>query len=363
MTDTGFDKEERFFRYWLHTVPDMTAGLMKKLLEKYGSARDVFMDSGRDSLLNEKNREAFEAGKADAKRILAEYEGLGARGIKFILAEDDGFPRRLREIPDSPCGLFVKGELPDDDAKSVAIVGARRATMHGKWFAKSLASDLVTHGIPIISGMAEGIDGSGHEGALSAGGRTVAVLGTGIDICYPMLHEKLYNMIPEHGAVISEYGPAAPGVSYHFPARNRIISGLSDIVIVVEAKERSGSLITVVAALKQGRDVMAVPGRPDDPCSRACNRLLKEGAACCTCAEDVLRLLELTPQKPIAPAERDRPSGNEALVLASIYGEPRHTDDIAKATGLSPQEVANILISLEIKGKVSPITTGLYIRK
>lgn len=173
-----------------------------------------------------------------------------------------------------PYGLFVKGELPNPNAPAVAIIGARRCTHHGGIIAEHTAAELTRAGILIISGLAIGIDSCSHQGALSAGGKTYAVMGCGPDICYPSSHRNLYEQIASHGGILSEYPPGREVRPAYFPLRNRIISGLADLVLVVEARERSGSLITVDQALEQGREVMAVPGRPDDPLSVGCNRLI-----------------------------------------------------------------------------------------
>lgn len=178
-----------------------------------------------------------------------------------------------------PYGLFVKGELPNPNAPAVAIIGARRCTHHGGIIAEHTAAELTRAGILIISGLAIGIDSCSHQGALSAGGKTYAVMGCGPDICYPSSHRNLYEQIASHGGILSEYPPGREVRPAYFPLRNRIISGLADLVLVVEARERSGSLITVDQALEQGREVMAVPGRPDDPLSVGCNRLIPGGCS------------------------------------------------------------------------------------
>lgn len=335
-------------------------------------------------------------------------------GIRHITRDEGSFPERLLGIPGSPSELWLIGSLPPAGTRAVAIVGARRATSHGKWMAEKLAADLAAEGICIISGMAEGIDGASHLGALGAGGYTLAVLGTGVDVCYPRINLGLYRRISETGGIISEYPPGSGAQSFSFPARNRIISGLSDLVIVVEARERSGSLITVSHALAQGRDVMAVPGRPDDPCSAACNRLIREGAGCCTCARDVLEYLEVLPPRvpprrmragagaaggkttapqgakagtaadagsdaavspagaaaegavPSAKASGAEPAAlepytlKEALILSHLTHEPCHIDTLAARCGMDVTELTVRLVEMELKGYVTAVTPGLY---
>ena len=208
--------------------------------------------------------------------------------IEEIPAFDSRFPERLREIPESPGCIYLKGRLPDPVEMTVGIIGARDGTEYGKMVARTLAKELSEYGISIISGMAYGIDTAAHEGALLGGGKTYAVLGCGVDICYPAINKKLYSKIQEEGGIISEYPEGSPPLPHHFVARNRLIAGLSDILIVVEAKERSGTFITVDRALEQGKQVFVVPGRITDPLSRGCNKLLMEGASLCLSKEDIL---------------------------------------------------------------------------
>ncbi len=284
--------------------------------------------------------------------------------IRTISRENSDYPVKLRGIPAQPSGLWLLGSLPPTGMPSVAIVGARRATPHGKWMAEKLAYELSRKGMCIVSGMAEGIDGAAHRGALEANGVTLAVLGCGVDICYPKCNMALYDAIRIHGGILSEYPPGTLAQPFTFPARNRIISGMADLVIVVEAREKSGSLITVSHALSQGRDVMAVPGRPDDPCSEACNRLIKEGAGCCTCADDVLRYLEVLP--PPMPRRGEEVSESvtleENLILSHLTGEPCHVDTLAEKCGIPASSLAVMLVGMELKGLVTAVTSGLYRR-
>ncbi|MBD5535038.1 MAG: DNA-protecting protein DprA [Lachnospiraceae bacterium] len=198
--------------------------------------------------------------------------------IAFIPYYHPDYPKRLLQIPDSPFGIYVKGRMLKDSERSVAIVGARNCSAYGRYVADAFARELAKEGVAVISGMAKGIDGVAQNGALAAGGRTYAVLGCGVDICYPSSHEKLYEEICRTGGVLSTYPPKTAPTPKHFPPRNRIISGLSDAVLVVEARQKSGTLITVDMALEQGREVYVVPGRITDRLSDGCNRLLLQGA-------------------------------------------------------------------------------------
>ncbi len=200
------------------------------------------------------------------------------REINYLTREDDGFPERLKRIPSSPKGIYYMGELPDENVPSVAIIGARNCSGYGRQMAREFALEIAGAGIQVISGMAMGVDGIAQNAALSAGGRSFAVLGGGVDICYPAENAKLYERLLDNGAVISEYAPGTPTIGRNFASRNRIISGLSDAVLVIEARQRSGTLITVGFALDQGKDVYALPGRVNDSLSLGCNELIKDGA-------------------------------------------------------------------------------------
>lgn len=207
-----------------------------------------------------------EKGKAEEERI------------RLLQRRDREYPGRLKEIPGAPETLYVLGKLPEEDRPAVAVIGARDCSEYGRYVASCLGAALARNGIQVVSGMARGIDGVGQEAALDAGGSSFAVLGSGVDVCYPAGNRRLYEKLKLGGGILSEYPPGTPPLSYHFPPRNRIVSGLSDVVVVVEAREKSGTLITVDMALEQGREVYVVPGRVTDPLSAGCNRLLRLGA-------------------------------------------------------------------------------------
>jgi len=359
--------EHREYWYWLLTARTLNYTTCRKLLRSCGSPEEIWRAGHLD--LTENQCAELAARRAGISSIMKEYHTLLKKGVRMVLEEDSDYPNRLHRIPDAPPGLFLKGRLPKENVPSAAIVGSRKASPHGKWMAEQLAYDLAYLGFSVISGMAEGIDGCGHRGALDAGGNTYAVLGCGIDQCYPRSHSRLEEEILENGGVLSEYGPGAPGLPVNFPNRNRIISGLSDVVIVVEARERSGSLITADRALEQGREVMAVPGRPDDNDSEGCNRLIKQGAAMCTGAEDVLHQLDLSPDygtgKKVSLEKIDPVNSlnaEERIVLSALSGEPKHVERIASETGLSITELWSAVMKLELMGYVRSVTAGMYQR-
>lgn len=215
---------------------------------------------------------------SDVDEILREYDCFQNTDVKYICFEDDGFPKKLKDIPDHPTGLFFLGELPKEEMPTVGVIGARECSFYGEEVAGLLGEVLGRYKIPVISGMARGIDSLSQMSAINAGGRSYAVLGGGPDVCYPRESYKLFEKLKENGGIISEYPPKTQPVRIHFVRRNRLISGLSDILCVVEAKKKSGTLITVDCALEQGRDVVAVPGRITDRTSMGCNDLIRQGA-------------------------------------------------------------------------------------
>jgi DNA processing protein len=261
--------------------------------------------------------------------------------------ERSRFPPLLRAIYDPPARLYVRGgdeavlELP-----MVAVVGARSCSPYGAQVARRLGRELAAAGLVVVSGLARGIDGEAHRGALDAGGLTVAVLGCGVDRDYPASHATLAERIRERGLIVSEYEPGVEPAPWRFPARNRIIAGLSAATVVVEARERSGALITADLALEEGRDVLAVPGEITSSLSAGSNALLKLGAAPCTCAEDVLELFGLARRDPVAP-DVSQPA---AAILAALPGP---ADELARATGLAASAVAVALAELELAGLAS----------
>lgn len=281
--------------------------------------------------------------------------------IEEIPAFDSRFPERLREIPESPGCIYLKGRLPDPVEMTVGIIGARDGTEYGKMVARTLAKELSEYGISIISGMAYGIDTAAHEGALLGGGKTYAVLGCGVDICYPAINKKLYSKIQEEGGIISEYPEGSPPLPHHFVARNRLIAGLSDILIVVEAKERSGTFITVDRALEQGKQVFVVPGRITDPLSRGCNRLLMEGASLCLSKEDILSCFSIEAGKDNEKKPNLR--GEEKRIYNALDLEGKHIDALYKELGIPLQSLYSVLVKMEIEGYCESFSSSYYRKK
>ncbi len=295
------------------------------------------------------------------QRILKKLEALNIRLISFW---DDDYPTLLREIHDPPALLYLRGKLPEKEC--FAIVGSRRATRNGLIATRDLATNLASHDICIVSGLARGVDSAAHRGALDAKGATIAVLGCGIDKIYPPENSKLYLEICENNAIISEYPPETPPLAGHFPGRNRIISGLSRGVLIVEAAEKSGSLITGDFALEQGRELFAIPGALQNPNSRGTNRLLKEGAQLVTEATDILQVL--WPHRPSVQQQEKydgftgQLEGQSLNVFQQLGHEPLHSDEIARQCGLTPMELSAILLDLELRGGIQALPGHFYIR-
>jgi DNA processing protein len=282
---------------------------------------------------------------------------LASGGYRWIGRGEPGFPPRLAAIQDPPPGLFVRSSDTGVLAErpTVAIVGARACSAYGAEVSRALARDLAAAGVVVVSGLARGVDAAAHRGALEAG-TTIAVLGCGIDRDYPRAHSSLAAEVAAHGWIVSEYPPGVEPAPWRFPARNRIVAGLADATVVVEARERSGALITADLALDEGRDVLAVPGEITSQLSRGTNHLLRLGAAPVTCVGDVFRALRM--QAPAA-AERDRLDERLEQIRAVVADAPVAVDDVVRRTGLEPGAVAAALAELELLGVVAQ-ADGLY---
>jgi DNA processing protein len=295
--------------------------------------------------------------------LAAELEKTRKAGVEVLTWEDARYPERLRMINDPPPVLYVKGELRPTDDWAVALVGTRKATSYGREAVRALAGDLARAGVTVVSGLAKGIDTQAHRAAIEAGGRTLAVLGSGVDIIYPYENLKLAQDVSAHGALISEYALGAPPEASNFPPRNRIISGLSRGVIVVEAGEQSGALITADFAADQGRDVFAVPGSIFQRGSLGTNRLIRDGAAPVLSANDVLEALNLTSVAQHVEAQMLLPTdATEALLFEHVGEEATHVDEIGRAADLPIATVSSTLAVMELKGLVRSVGGMNYVR-
>lgn len=266
------------YAYWLgrlHGIGNVTA---RRLLEVFGTPKAVYCATYRQLQEAVGTKVADRVKHDGEEEIFTAYMDLKNKEITLIPFYHPVYPKRLKCIPDGPAWLYVKGRMPSDERPSIAIVGARSCSEYGRYVAEHFAAFFAAQGVQIVSGMARGIDGIAEQAALTAGGDTYAVLGCGVDVCYPASHKELYLQTCQKGGLISEYPPQTPPLAGQFPARNRIISGLADGVLVVEARQKSGTLITVDMALEQGREIYVVPGRITDRLSDGCNRLLTQGA-------------------------------------------------------------------------------------
>jgi DNA processing protein len=296
----------------------------------------------------------------DPERELERILGLG---ISVIPSIDERYPRLLAKIPSPPPVLYVRGEMTIDDAIAVGIVGTRRASHHGKEVTDRIAGDLARANVAIVSGLALGIDGVAHQAALNAGGRTIAVLGSGVDVIYPLAHRKLADAIIESGAIVSDYYPGTRPDAPNFPPRNRIISGLSLGVVITEAPIKSGALITCSFAGDQGRDVMAVPGPALSENCAGSNRLLRNGATAVMSAEDVLEDLRLSDVNLSIPVQQPFPvTEPERKILALLTAQPQHIDEIAESARMSITEISPMLAMMELKGAVRNVGAQHYAR-
>lgn len=342
------------------------------LLDRFGSSEAVLAAAPSDL------RSVQGVGPKLTERIVAAREEIDVdeliavcqeRGVQIVTETDEPYPSLLRQIPDPPPVLFVRGQLRPQDGMAIGIVGTRHATHYGLRQAERLATCLAHAGLTIVSGLARGVDAAAHRGAIAAGGRTLAILGSGVLSIYPPEHEALAEEVVAHGALVSEAPPLASPHSGVFPQRNRVISGLSLGVIVVEAGDRSGALITARLAMEQGREVFAVPGRIEDPTSRGCHRLIRDGAKLVQSVDDVLE--ELGPL--FEPTSRDdgrevhHPAElllneQEQQVLDAIGSDPTSLDAILAATRLSVPNILSTLSVLEMRRLVRRVSGSLVVR-
>ncbi len=292
-----------------------------------------------------------------------ELEKVARRGFDVRTQEDAGYPANLLHLPNSPPLLYVRGHLEQQDRLAVAVVGTRRVSAYGREVARKIGSELGLNGVTVVSGLALGVDAIAHAAALESGGRTIAVLGSGVDQIYPARNRKLALQIIENGALISEYPIGTKPEARNFPPRNRIISGMSLAVVVVEAAARSGALITASFAADQGRDVYAVPGSILSPGSDGCNRLIQDGAIPVTSPGDLLERLQLDTAAAQQQARDSIPATpQEELILRHVTAEPQHMNEIVRAATMDTSRVSGLLATMEIKGLVRHVGLMQYVR-
>ena len=362
------DGMDAFYWIGLKAVPGIGNVAFRRLLERFDTPEAALKASpvsfsgikGMAPAVIDgiKNGEWRRFAEEECRRL----ETSSARLVTYISSD---YPKSLFEIPDPPPFLYVKGELRSSEL-SIAIVGSRRATSYGLMTTGKLAEGLAGHGVCVVSGMARGVDTAAHKGALQAGGRSIGVLGCGVDNVYPPENRMLFEEMADKGCLVSEFPLGTLPLAENFPRRNRIISGLSSGVLVVEAAEKSGSLITAQYALEHGRDVFAVPGNISFATSRGCNRLIKQGAKLVDCVEDILEELpERVRTVADAPLFQPAPrtfalTPKEAAIYELLARSPLHIDDIISQTELTAGEVSSMLLHLELKGAVTSLPGTHY---
>lgn len=362
-------------KYWiaLNKIPNIGPVTIKKLWEHFGAIRSVWeADEKSLSLIEGLGKSALKS-LLENRAIINLEKGLDEleqAGVKALSLEDPGYPVNLINIYDPPPILFCKGEIFASDEKALAIVGTRKASTYGIEFAKKMAAELASMGITIVSGMAAGIDTSAHKGAIEAGGRTIAVFGCGVDIIYPPENKQLSGEIIRKGALVSEFPVGAKIEKGNFPRRNRIVSGLTKGVIVVEGHYDSGAMITAKEALEQGREVFAVPGSVEMEQSKGPHWLIKQGAKLVESVEDVLEELHMVMPKKMSnlqfPMSNEginysKLSSDEQKIVLVLTKEPKHLDNLSAESGLSIPQVSSLLMMLEVKNVVRQLPGKMFL--
>jgi DNA processing protein len=353
-------------RYWIgfNLIKGIGAVRMQALIQHFGDLEDAWKakpadlaQAGLGLKVIERIVQARE--QVDLEKVWKKIE---SQNIHIMTWEDEAYPQRLKEIDQPPPVLYLRGDYLPDDLFAVAIVGTRRATPYGRQITEELASFLATHGITVVSGLARGIDAIAHQTALKAGGRTIGVLGSGVDKIYPPEHRALADKMIESGAIVSDYAPGTPPDATNFPPRNRIISGLSLAVVVIEAGETSGALITAEFAAEQGREIFAVPGSILAPQSKGTNKLIQNGALPLLSVNDLMQALDLTRMGDQKAARKIIPADEtEARLMSVLSLEPLHVDEIRNQTELPIEKVSATLALMELKGMVRQVGGMNYV--
>jgi len=354
-------------KYWVafNRIPGIGRVRLSLLLKRFGTLERAWQAPPADLRAAGLESKVVQQIAAQGPKVDPdeELDRLARYGVRALTWDDEAYPTRLKEIYDPPPVLYVRGEPSDADEWAVAVVGTRRPTPYGRQVAEEMAFALAGNRICVVSGLARGIDSIAHKAALEAGGRTIAVLACGLDIVYPPEHARLAREIMERGALVSDYPLSTQPRGDYFPRRNRIMSGLSLGVLVVEGDVKSGAMITARLALEQNREVFAVPGSIFSPQSRGTNSLIQEGAKLVQRVEDILEELNLTmvPQqmemKELIPA-----TDTEAALLRHISKEPVHVDEVCRQSGLPISTVSSVLAMLELKGLVRQMGPMAYVR-
>lgn len=370
-------EEQQPYIHWMIGVEGIGSRTMEKLIKYAGSPKAVYemtaqemgriVSAGKTAALTEAKQRG---------NVLEKYREMEERGIRFYSLYHPCYPGRLRNIPDRPYGIYVEGKLPEEEVPAVAVIGSRQCSGYGRLMAELCGKELAAAGVHIVSGMARGIDGISQRAALEAGGRIYAILGNGTDICYPPENRSIYMGAKENGAVISEYPPGTSPAPQLFPRRNRIISGLADLVLIIEARHKSGTLITADMALEQGKDVYVVPGRITDDLSQGCHRMLKQGAGLFTSVKDMLEETGLAGrgkqsfgnagssfQQKFEPPIQNKEDKSARKVLDALDFYPKDIDCLMRETQMDYRILIRSLSRLCLEEKADRLTAGQFVKK
>ena len=363
-------KGDEKYEIWFAKVRHIPDWKKRDLRSKMDSAKSIYYIEEKElkerSDFTDRECELLEEARQNSDPD-EELKRLKDKGISFYTEACNEYPQRLRGIASPPYAIYVNGELPNPQKPTVSIVGARECTAYGERMAIHFSERLAEEGVQIISGMARGIDGAGHRGALNVNGKTFAVLGCGVDVCYPKGNMGLYKDLEAKGGILSEYPVGCQPFKSHFPARNRIISALSDAVLVIEAREKSGSLITADMALEQGKDVYALPGPVTSHLSRGCHELIRQGAGILISPEDFLRekgwFFHESDQIAKSCKKEIKLERTENMLYSCLGLYPKNLDHLLEETGLEPQQLTRCLIAMEMKGYIKEVSKNHYVRR
>ncbi|MDD6071754.1 MAG: DNA-processing protein DprA [Clostridiales bacterium] len=363
-------REEHYW-YWINNIEGIGRKTVWAMLEYFGSPKAVYEASEDEitTLLKKNTMIAAYLKSKNDKIIIEEYAQLAQKKVRFLYPLLKEYPRQYLDIPDAPCGLYLKGSLPPTHQKMVAVIGARNCSRYGLEMARFFGRELAKSGVSVVSGLARGVDGMAHQGALEGNGYTIGIIGGGIDRIYPQENYKLFMEMEQKGGILSEDNIGIAPVRGLFPQRNRLISGLCDGILVVEAMEKSGTFITVDQGLEQGKEIFAIPGRISDVKSVGCNNLIKLGAHIVTEVADILEVLHVkekdninnsyfetlqsvTSKMLLAPLEK--------MVYSCLRIEPKYIDDIINEAKIAPQEVCRALNRMTLNGIVMEVTRNYY---
>lgn len=369
------EKEEQAYAYWLANCSGLGNQTKRKLEIYAGSAKAVYgmKETDLKGILTQKQiKSLMEAGReTDKEKLMEHYAVLKKQNIHFYPISHPNYPNRLKTIGNPPYAIYVEGRLPEEKIPAVAVIGARQCSEYGRYMAEQCGQELAKSGIIVISGMARGIDGISQWAALQADGFSCGILGCGTDICYPSENRKLYETLKSRGGILSEWPPGTSPRPELFPLRNRIISGMADLVLIIEAREKSGTLITADLALEQGREVYVVPGRVTDSLSAGCNRLLCQGAGLLISVQEMLEETGMVHSQKIGEGKTEGDmkallnSGSEEMnrILEVLDFYPRSLDEIQAESGMEYGKMMFALMNLCIEGMAEQLAAGQFIKK